>query len=122
MVSLHPVARPEEYVFTCVTGANGLDIATAGLDVAAAIVEQEGVTVVLPREQADAAGLSYDFVAAWITLTADTALTDVGITASFAAALRDAGISCNVLAGVHHDHVLVPVDQKDAALAVLSAL
>lgn len=43
-------------------------------------------------------------------------MAGVGIAASFAAALRDVGISRDVLAGVRRDHVLVPMDQKDAAL------
>jgi hypothetical protein len=32
------------------------------------------------------------------------------------------GIPCNVLAGFHHDHLLVPVDKADHCIAVLSAL
>jgi hypothetical protein len=37
-------------------------------------------------------------------------------------ALSDAGISCNVLAGYHHDHLLVPSDRADEAIAVLQRL
>ena len=37
-------------------------------------------------------------------------------------ALADAGISCNVLAGYHHDHLLVPADQTQRALGVLRHL
>ena len=36
--------------------------------------------------------------------------------------LTDAGISCNVLAGLHHDHILVPVDQRDRAITILQEL
>ncbi|MBG6106956.1 hypothetical protein [Frigoribacterium sp. CG_9.8] len=33
-----------------------------------------------------------------------------------------AGISCNVLAGAHHDHILVPLARTDDALRVLHEL
>ena len=37
-------------------------------------------------------------------------------------ALGEASISCNVLAGAYHDHILVPVERRDDALAVLREL
>ncbi len=49
------------------------------------------------------------------------ALSAVGLTAVFAGALAAAGISANVVAGFHHDHVFVPLALADEALGVLSA-
>ena len=49
-------------------------------------------------------------------------LNDVGFTAAFARALADAGISCNVVAAVHHDRLFVPVDRGTAAVDVLRRL
>lgn len=92
----------------------------AELPARALIAEDEATTVVLRREDADAAGLAYELVAAWITLTAETSLEDVGVTAAFSAKLAAAGIPCNVLAGVHHDHLLVPADRADEAVEALS--
>jgi hypothetical protein len=43
----------------------------------------------------------------------------VGLTAAVSGVLADAGISCNILAGFHHDHLLVPEDDLDSALEVL---
>ncbi len=37
-------------------------------------------------------------------------------------ALAGAGISCDVLAGLHHDHLVVPEDRADDALEVLLAV
>lgn len=88
----------------------------------ATICEDEGVTVVVRREDADAAGLRYDGTFTWITLTVHSSLEAVGLTAAFSAALGDAGINCNVLAGHYHDHLLVSVSQREAAVAVLRAL
>jgi hypothetical protein len=64
----------------------------------AVIREDEGVTLVLTRADADRAGLDYDYVAARITLRVGSTLTDVGLTALFSRTLADAGISCNVIA------------------------
>lgn len=60
--------------------------------------------------------------AAWLTLTVHSSLEAVGLTAAFSAALGEAGISCNVLAGFHHDHILVPWALRDAAVATLRGL
>lgn len=106
--------RAGEFVFVAVAPERA-----AQLPAEALVREDEATTVVLRREDADAAELAYEFVAAWITLTAPTSLDDVGVTASFSAKLAAAGIPCNVLAGVHHDHLLVPADRADDALEVL---
>lgn len=109
--------RDGDYVYAVVDQAR-----LAQLPFAAAVHEVEGWTVVLTRAEADRAGLSYDFVAAWITLTIHSSLQAVGLTAAFSKALGEAGISCNVLAGNYHDHILVPVERRDDALAVLRGL
>jgi uncharacterized protein len=112
LATMEPLVRPGEFVY-----------AVGEVDGAEALVrEQEGVSVVLERGRADELGLAYDFVAAWITLSVHSALEAVGLTAAVAAALTEAGISCNVIAGYHHDHLLVPADRADEAVAVLRGL
>ena len=96
----------------------------AALDAQAAvrIDEQEGITYVVPEHVAREHGEAPGFVAAWLSLRVHSALDAVGLTASVARALADAGIACNVLAGFHHDHLLVPAARRDAAIAALHAL
>ena len=53
-----------------------------------------------------------------ITLRVGSALTDVGLTALFSRTLADAGISCNVIAGLAHDHLFVGWEQGPRALAL----
>lgn len=91
-------------------------------DVEAVVFEDEGITVVLPLEQAEALRLSWGLEAAWLTIDVRTALDGVGLTAALAAALADADVPCNVLAGFHHDHLLVPVDRVELAIATIEAL
>jgi uncharacterized protein len=114
--SLEPVLRSGEFVYATV-----LDL-PAGLPVEATVREPEGLTVVLRRDVADAHGIAYDYVAAWITLTVHSSLEAVGLTAAFATALAREGISCNVLAGRHHDHLLVASADADHAVQVLRRL
>jgi uncharacterized protein len=85
----------------------------------ATVVEPEGTSHVLRRADADALGFTYDVVAAWLTVSTQTSLDELGITARLSRALADRGISCNVIAGHHHDHLLVPVDRCSDALDAL---
>jgi uncharacterized protein len=111
LASLSPQLNPGEYVFCCVA-ADSLPNASA----IASFREQEGLTLILPRAEAERLQLSYDYVAAWISLTVHSSLSAVGLTAAFAGALAKAGISCNVLAAYYHDHLFVA--QADAAQAM----
>lgn len=84
--------------------------------------EQEGLTLIVERQQAERAGLTFDYVAAWITLNVHSALEAVGLTAAFAGALGKAGISCNVIAGFYHDHLFVGRTDAERAMDVLRQL
>jgi dihydrofolate reductase len=117
--SLQPERHPGEFVF-CTLGA-GAEL-PAGLTAMVTVAEREGLTVVLPVDQAASAGLAGTFRCAWITLTVDSALDAVGLTAAVSTALTTDGIACNVVAGFHHDHLFVPVDEASAAMAALAAL
>ena len=57
-----------------------------------------------------------------IILEVHSSLEAVGLTASVASALAEAGISANVVAAYYHDHIFVPKASADRALAVLQAL
>jgi uncharacterized protein len=91
-------------------------------DVLASVREPEGLSVVLRQEDADRLGVAYGFVAAWITLRVESALDAIGLTAAVSAALAEEAISCNVIAGLRHDHLLVPVDEGPRVLSILRAM
>lgn len=116
--SMEPVLHAGTYAYCVVP--HGSD--TAGLQPVATIAEREGITLVLPEEQAIAAGLAVVFRAAWITLSVHSDLEAVGLTAAFAGALAQADIGCNVIAGAFHDHLFVPVERGAQALAALNML
>ncbi len=113
-----PRREPGTYVFTTVPGPD----APPGLAPFATVREDEALTLVVRREEADRAGLPYHYLAARITLLVHSDLAAVGLTAAVSTALTGAGISCNVLAGYHHDHLFVAEDDADRALSVLQDL
>lgn len=107
-----------EGTYTFVTG-DWPELAGAA---AARVDEAEGPTYVVTVEQARSAGAPVGFVAVWLTLTVHSSLEAVGLTAAFSAALAARGIPCNVIAGHHHDHLLVPADRVDEAVDALRGL
>ncbi len=120
LASLDPVLREGEFVFVTVEGARYG--AHADLEPLAAFEENEGLTLILERSRAEAAGLAFEGVTRCITLTVTSSLAAVGLTAAVASALAGAGISANVVAAFHHDHVFVSASEAARALDVLRAL
>ena len=116
--SMHPVLQPGRYAFVHLPPGATLDLSS----VVASISETEGLSVVLPEKVVLDHGLPVAFTAAWITLTVHSDLAAVGFTAAFSRALTQASVSCNVVAGVHHDHVFVPFEQAQRAMEALHAL
>ncbi|MGB3735995.1 MAG: ACT domain-containing protein [Ilumatobacter sp.] len=114
--SLDVERRPGIFTFVAV------EVPTPGLLAAAHAMVEEGTstTLVLPVESARRAGLPVVVEMAWLSLTVNSSLEAVGLTAAFSKILGDADISCNVLAGYHHDHILVPVDRATDAIAALT--
>lgn len=116
LATMSPQQRAGRFVFVTV------DERPYDVELLASVVETEGLSVVVAQEDADRLGLRYDFVAGWITLQVHSSLAAVGLTAVVSAALAEEGISCNVVAGRHHDHLLVPSDRVDEAVTVLRSL
>ena len=59
---------------------------------------------------------------ACITLRIHSSLAAVGLTAAVSGALAAEGISANMIAGFHHDHILLPAADADRALDILKGL
>lgn len=116
LASLDPVVLEGAFVFVSTSGSASVEGAVA------TVQEEEGTTSVLPQDVADRLGLGYDFVASWITLRVHSSLNAVGLTAAVSDALARRGISCNVLAGFHHDHLLVPSPRCNESLEILRGL
>ena len=115
---MRPTLNEGDFIFCTVKDLSALQ----GADVLGTFREKEGLTAIIGRERAESLGIEYSFVASWITLTIHSALDAVGLTAAFATALGNAGISCNVIAAFYHDHIFVGKDDAQRAMEVLQAL
>ena len=101
---MRPVLHPDIYGYACLDPAQPLP---EGLVPFAMVAEDEGLTVVAPEAQLKSAGLPHQGGWARISLGVVSDLAAVGLTAAIAKVLTQAGISANVIAGYHHDHVFL---------------
>ncbi|AZP10680.1 ACT domain-containing protein [Undibacterium parvum] len=119
--SMQPVLNPGVFVFASIARDQVYQVLDPAL-IVASIHEPEGLSVIMAEQDAQRYGLQPLFFCAWITLTVHSDLQAVGLTAAFATALGDAGISCNVVAGAYHDHLFVPLESAQQAMNELLAL
>ena len=116
--TLEPALNEGVYVFAVVPSGT----LVSSIPAIATFREAEGTTVIVSEGEALKAHLPVLFRAAWITLNVHSDLHAVGLTAAVSNVLSEAGMSCNVVAAAHHDHVFVPVERAVEALERLKAL
>ena len=105
-----------EYVFCSIMDINKISIN----NIICSFKESKGYSIIISKEEATSNNLPFYFISSWITLNIDSTLDSVGLTSSFSRELSKAGISCNVIAAYHHDHVFVPYLDKHKAMKILS--
>ena len=120
IASMEPVLDDAEYVFCSFTGGTAVETALACA--LASFAEDEGPSLVLRMEDAQAMGLDTEPAMRRITLSVYSPLAGVGLTAAVSGRLSDAGIACNVIAAYHHDHLFIPVGDADRAMQLLQEL
>lgn len=81
--------------------------------------EDEGITFILKKEDADALSLNYSGTWGLITLSVHSDLSAIGLLATIADKLAKAGIAVNAVSAYYHDHLFVPIDKINEALNLL---
>jgi uncharacterized protein len=117
--SMRPVLHEPVYLFATLPPGRELP---AALRPILQFREAEGLTVVVERGAAAAAGLSGAFPCRMITLEVHSALDAVGFLAAVTARLASEGIGVNPVAAYHHDHLFVPHDRAEDAVTALREL
>lgn len=84
----------------------------------AVVREDEGPCAVIPAEAGPKDAVPF----ARITLQVNSDLEAVGLTAAVATALAASGLACNIIAGLYHDHLLVPWERREDAMKLLEKL
>lgn len=118
IASMSPTLADEVYVF--VSRADGT--VPPGIDPRMTFREKEGLTLILPRDEAEAARLNYTFPCRMITLEVHSSLEAVGFLARVTAELARCGMGINPVSGFHHDHLFVPEGREAEALDALRRL
>ena len=120
LTSMAPKLLDEEYIFC--TMVNGRYGDRTELEPIASFVEEEGLTLVIPKTKAEQHGIAYEGVFKCITLSVHSSLEAVGLTAIVATKLAEHNISANVIAAYYHDHIFVQASRAETALSALQEL
>lgn len=113
LLGLDPLLSGRSWVFIRVP-----DTAPIPAKAFAIVREEEGMCAILPASE----GLGDAPEFALITLQVNSDLEAVGLTAAVATSLAASGIACNIIAGLHHDHLFVPWQRRSDALRLLQKL
>jgi len=84
--------------------------------------EEEGITLVISKDEADKFNIKYDSLFRCISLGVHSSLNSYGLISSISRELTKKKISSNVFSGFYHDHIFVQSDLADTAIQVINSL
>lgn len=120
IAAMTPVLQPDVFVFCSML--HNEDATRAAASARGSFAEDEGLSLILTKAEADRLGLPYETEMKQITLMVFSSLTGIGLTAAVATELARERIPANVVAATQHDHIFVPARKAEAAMALLRAL
>lgn len=120
LANLAPVLQPDSLVFCSTFHTTGA--AELMASARATLIEDEGLSLILPRTEAVAAGLAFDETYRQITLMTRTRGYVFNFVPTIGKALSRAEIHTYFVNGAQHAHVMVPARQADQAVDVLRKL
>lgn len=115
--SMQPRMTTDVFVFATVQSA-----VPAGIDPQMVFRESEGLTLIVTEEAAKRAGLEAIFRCRMVTLDIHSALDAVGFMAAITTRLAAHGIGVNPVSAYYHDHLFVPAERAEEAVALLAQL
>lgn len=119
LASMKPELLPGEFVFSTVDLADFKIAQNAALGW---FHEPEGITLIMEKTKAIAAGLETAFPSRMITLKVHSSLDAVGFLAVITERLAAAEISVNAISAYYHDHLFVPLEKADKAMGILQTI
>ena len=112
--NLKPRILEGSFVFT--TSNDELDHLMKTFKPIATFREEEGITLVISKDEADKFNIKYDSLFRCISLGVHSSLNSYGLISSISRELTKKKISSNVFSGFYHDHIFV---QADLALSLI---
>lgn len=119
LASMRPQFHPAVFVFCTLPYSTPIPATVSPI---CQFREQEGLTLIVEKTEAEANQLAYQYPCRLITLTIHSSLAAVGLLAAVSQALAAQNISANVISAYFHDHVFVPLDRADEAMLCLQRL
>lgn len=116
--SMEPVLHDDTYVFATVDEQFDTRLAQPLMT----FYEQEGITLILTKARASEIELPYEFPCRMITLNIHSSLDAVGFLARITQRLASIQIGVNPVSGFYHDHLFVPAERAEDALAELLSM
>lgn len=117
--SMKPRMREGVYVFAAIPPGQAIPVT---VDPVMVFREDEGRTAILAEQEASEAGIEAVFRCRMITLEIHSSLEAVGFLAVITARLAAADMGVNPVSAFHHDHLFVPADRAEEAIAILERL
>ena len=120
LLSMEPILDDNEYVFVTFKKESLADILY--LSPLSSFYEKEGLSLIITKESAIKNNIAFESTFRLISLTIHSSLDAVGLTAAISQVLALKGISANVVAAYYHDHIFVPEEKANEAMAALREL
>ncbi len=117
--SMNPELIDCEYIFSTISEK---DLSLLRIKPLLLFRENEGITIIVKKEDADNSSIPYDTLWSLITLNVHSDLQAVGFLAVITKELAKEKISVNVVSAFYHDHLFVPVNKAEKAMEVLKNL
>ena len=118
--NINPRLLDETFVF--ITSIEPLEDLINSLKPKATFLEDEGITLVINKKDADAHSLQYDAIFKCISLGVHSSLESHGLISTITRELTKHKISSNIFSGYFHDHIFVQDNLAAEALKVISSL
>jgi hypothetical protein len=119
LASMRPQFHPAVFVFCTLPYSTPIPATVSPI---CQFREQEGLTLIVEKTEAEANQLDYQYPCRLITLTIHSSLAAVGLLAAVSQALAAQNISANVISAYFHDHIFVPLNRADEAMLCLQRL
>lgn len=117
--NMEPELKEGEYVFASFSKEK---IINKKLNPICTFMEEEGISIIINRDEADLNTIQYESVFRMITLNIHSSLNAVGFIAKITSELANHNIGVNPVSAYYHDHLFVPSAKAEEAFAILSNL
>ncbi|MDA8744833.1 ACT domain-containing protein [Rubripirellula amarantea] len=113
---MRPELQDGEFVFCSLEPAAASELCLSPIG---QFLEEEGLTLILAKDEAEANRLDFTFPCRKITLKVHSSLEAIGFLAVVTEKLAQQGISVNAFSAYFHDHLFVPTEKAEDAMRVL---